>query len=121
MENINELKVLIDIFERHGLSFYNDLVFDRIQNIRTHLGAIIVMIQKLYNPYYTIFRDFIIDLENIDGDMFNNMSTIWTQEFIDESIKTVKTKSIAIRSKSVDFKFFDEFKENYFSKKNSSN
>lgn len=35
----------------------------------------------------------------------------------DESLKCTKTKNIAIRSKSVDFKFFDEFKENYFSKK----
>lgn len=35
----------------------------------------------------------------------------------DESLKCTKTKNIALRSKSVDFKFFDELKENYFSKK----
>jgi len=39
----------------------------------------------------------------------------------DESMKTVKTKNIAHhRSKSVDFKFFDELKENYFFKKRDS-
>lgn len=39
----------------------------------------------------------------------------------DESMKTVKTKNIAHhRSKSVDFKFFDEIKENYFFKKKDS-
>ena len=39
----------------------------------------------------------------------------------DESMKTVKTKNIAHhRSKSVDFKFFDELKENYFFKKKDS-
>jgi hypothetical protein len=108
---INELKVLIDIFERHGLSFYNDLVFDRIQNIRTHLGAIIVMIQKLYNPYYTIFRDFIIDLENIDGDMYNNMSTIWTQEFIDESIK-IFNKVIDFFNEKIEIMCKEFIKEN---------
>lgn len=35
----------------------------------------------------------------------------------DESLKCTKTKNIALRSKSVDFKFFDELKENYFSRK----
>ena len=35
----------------------------------------------------------------------------------DESLKTSKTKNIAIRSKSVDFKFFDELRENYLFKK----
>lgn len=35
----------------------------------------------------------------------------------DESLKLTKTKNIAIRSKSVDFKFFDDLKETYFSKK----
>lgn len=35
----------------------------------------------------------------------------------DESLKCTKTKNIALRSKSVDFKFFDDLKENYFSKK----
>ena len=39
----------------------------------------------------------------------------------DESMKMVKTKNIAHhRSKSVDFKFFDEIKENYFFKKKDS-
>ena len=36
----------------------------------------------------------------------------------DDSMKTIKTKNISIRSKSVDFKFFDDIKENYFFKKN---
>ncbi len=35
----------------------------------------------------------------------------------DESLKCTKTKNIALRSKSVDFKFFDELKESYFSKR----
>lgn len=38
----------------------------------------------------------------------------------DESMKTIKTKNIsstAIRSRSVDFKFFEDIKENYFFKK----
>ncbi len=38
----------------------------------------------------------------------------------DESLKLAKTKNIAIRSKSVDFKFFDDLKENYFSKKSGA-
>ena len=32
-------------------------------------------------------------------------------------MKCIKAKNISSRSKSVDFKFFDELKENYFSKK----
>lgn len=46
-----------------------------------------------------------------------NLSTIPK----DESLKCTKTKNIALRSKSVDFKFFDEFKENLFSKKGTAN
>ncbi len=36
----------------------------------------------------------------------------------DDSMKAIKSKNISVRSKSVDFKFFDDIKENYFFKKN---
>lgn len=74
----------------------------------------------------------LIELKYLKQICFNKLQLISEQNSIkdlglrslcipkDESIKTIKTKNIsstAIRSRSVDFKFFEDIKENYFFKK----
>jgi hypothetical protein len=81
---INELKVLIDIYERHGSSFNNNIIDRRDRRIRQHLGNITIMIQKLYNPYYDKYRNFIDDLDLIDDDIYNDK---WTDKDIYTNIK----------------------------------
>lgn len=63
---INELKVLIDIFERHGLSFFNNPDIKRNRRLRQHVGSIMIMIQKLYNPYYKEYNDMVDILDDVD-------------------------------------------------------
>jgi hypothetical protein len=69
---INELKVIIDIYERHGSSFQNNENGRRIVRLRQHLGSIVMMIQKLYNPYYEEYRKFINVIDIIDDNIDEN-------------------------------------------------
>jgi hypothetical protein len=68
---INELKVLIDIFERHGSSFKDNIDEQRDRRFRQHFGNVQIMIQKLYNPYYEKYSNFINLLEDIDDDIYH--------------------------------------------------
>jgi hypothetical protein len=75
---INELKVLIDILERHGLTFLNDNSEEsktRVRRLRQHLGNIEIMIQKLYNPYYEEYRKLLDHIDDIDTEMSYNRFT----------------------------------------------
>lgn len=86
---INELKVLIDIFERHSLTFLNDKSDNasfRRRRLRQHLGNIEIMIQKLYNPYYEEYRDFLDYIDNIDTKISGNE---FTSKDIKEMVKSM--------------------------------
>jgi hypothetical protein len=86
---INELKVLIDIFERHGLTFLNDKSENasfRRRRLRQHLGNIEIMIQKLYNPYYEEYRDFLDNINDIDTMISRNK---FTSKDIKEMVKSM--------------------------------
>jgi hypothetical protein len=91
---INNLKVYIDIVERHGIKF-NDNNHDRTIFLRQHIGGIIVAVQKLYNPYYEYYRDIINMLDEVDDMIAENK---WNEKFIFDQIK--------ICNKTIDF--FDE-------------
>jgi hypothetical protein len=69
---INELKVLVDIFERYGTLFNDNPNDQRNRRLRQHLGNIEIMIQKLYNPYYKEYRDMLDYIDNIDTNILNN-------------------------------------------------
>jgi len=76
---INELKVLIDIFERHGLSFFNNPDIKRNRRLRQHIGSIMIMIQKLYNPYYKEYNDMVDILDDVDTYIYEDK---WTNQDI---------------------------------------
>lgn len=81
---INELKVLIDIYERHGSSFLNNIDNNRDRRLRTHLGSISIMIQKLYNPYYKEYGS----MTNIINDIDDNINDEkWTEKDININIE----------------------------------
>jgi hypothetical protein len=80
---INNLKVYIDIVERHGIKF-NDNNDDRKRRLRQHIGGIIVSVQKLYNPYYEYYREIILLLDDIDDMISENK---WNEKFIFDQIK----------------------------------
>lgn len=80
---INNLKVYIDIVERHGINF-NDNNDDRQRRLRQHIGGIIIAVQKLYNPYYEYYRDIINMLDDIDTMISDNK---WNEKFIFDQIK----------------------------------
>lgn len=92
---INELKVLIDIFERHAQEFINDNsieALNRKRRLRQHLGNIEIMIQKLYNPYYNKYRDFLDNINDIDD-------KIMQYEFTSGDIKII----VSLINKIIDF------------------
>jgi hypothetical protein len=92
---INELKVLIDIFERHGLTFLNDKSDNapfRVRRLKQHLGNVEIMIQKLYNPYYEEYRDFLDYIDDI-------YTLISGREFTSKNIK----KMVSLMNEIIDF------------------
>ena len=84
---VNELKVLIDIYERHGSSFLNNESQGRERRLRVHLGSIENMLLKLYNPYYKQYGTLIDDIDKIDDDIYNDK---WTDEDIKKNIKRME-------------------------------
>jgi hypothetical protein len=105
---INELKVLIDIYERHSSVFLHNPDDGRDERLRTHLGSIIIMIQKLYNPYYEEYRDFIVSIDEIDTNIYK---TRWDKKTVKDDMKKME-KIIDFFNEKIDVLCKEFIKEN---------